>query len=152
MLRPTLLAAFTLLIPAIALAQTVESVAGIYTAVTAPAFGDKPRGMLILSSDGRYTAIITRAMLPKIAAGLRSRGTADEYKAIVDGSVAHYGRYSIDDSGKTISLHIEVSTFANWEGATQKRQLKISGDLLSYTVTQRSNDGPANEVVWRRAK
>ena len=131
-------------------AQSMQTVAGTYTAVSVPAFGDKPRGTLVLGADGRYALVVGRATMPKIASGSRTSGTAAENKTVVDGSIAHYGRYTIDDGGKTITFHVEMSTFPNWDGTSQKRPLKISGDTLTYTVTAPSAGGPANDVVWRR--
>jgi len=133
-----------------AAAQDMKSVAGTYSPVTVPAFGDKPRGQMILTPDGRYSIVLSRADMPKIAAGTRTNGTADENKMVVDGSIAHAGRYTIDDGGSNIVFHTETSTFANWNGATQKRPLKMQGDTLSYTVTAPSNGGKPNEVVWKR--
>jgi Lipocalin-like domain len=133
-------------------AQSIKTVAGTYAAVSVPAFGDKPRGMMILGADGRYSIVIGRATLAKIASGTRSKATADENKMVVDGTIAHYGKYTIDDGGKAITFHVEMSTFPNWDGAPQKRALKVSGDTLSYTVTAPSAGGPANDVVWKRVK
>src|SRR5207302_2023394 len=71
---------------------------------------------------------------PKIAAGARVKGTPAENKAVAEGSIAHYGRYVVEDGGKTLTMHIETSTFPNWDGTTQKRPMKVSGDTLSYIV------------------
>lgn len=145
------LAAFTALsVPAAA--QTAKSVAGAYTAVSVPAFGDKPIGRMILTPDGHYSIVVARNDLRKIAGGARTKGTADENRMVVDGSIAHYGRYTVDDGGKTLTLHIESSTFPNWNGTMQKRALKVSGDTLSYTVATPSTGGAPNDVVWRRVK
>lgn len=133
-------------------AQSVKTVAGTYSAVSVPAFGDKPRGLMILDADGRYSIVIGRASLAKIASGTRTKATADENKMVVDGSIAHYGKYTIDDGGKAITFHVEMSTFPNWDGAPQKRPLKVSGDTLSYTVGAPSAGGPPNDVVWMRIK
>jgi hypothetical protein len=80
------------------------------------------------------------------------KGTAEENKAVLDGSVTHYGRYTIDDGGKTLTMHIEVSSFPNWDGTTQSRPLKVSGDQLTYTVPTPSAGGAPNDVVWKRIK
>ena len=133
-------------------AQSVKTVAGSYAPVSVPAFGDKPRGTLILGADGRYALIVTRATMPKIASGIRTNATAEENKMVVDGSIAHYGTYTIDDGGNAITFHVEASTFPNWDGKPQKRPLKASGDTLSYTVTAPSAGGGPNEVVWKRIK
>jgi hypothetical protein len=143
-----LLAAFV----APASAQTMQSVAGTYSLVSNPNFGDQPRGQMILTPDGRYSSVTARSMLPKIAASNRIKSTAEENKAILDGSVTHYGRYTIDDGGKTLTMHIEVSSFPNWDGTTQLRPLKVSGDQLSYTVPTPSTGGAPNNVVWKRIK
>ena len=131
-------------------AQDTKSVAGAYSPVSVPAYGDQPRGQMILTADGRYSIVLSRADLPKIAAGSRTQGTAEENKTVVHGSIAHTGSYTVDDGGKAITFHIETSTFANWNGTSQQRALKLQGDTLSYTVTQPSNGGAPNDVTWKR--
>lgn len=133
-------------------AQTAKSVAGTYSPVKVEAYGDKPRGQLILTPDGRYSIVLSRAEMPKIASGSRTKGTPEENQSVVHGSIAHTGRYTIDDGGKSITFHIETSTFPNWNGTTQKRPLSLKGDLLTYTVTTPSAGGAPNDVVWRRVK
>ena len=134
-------------------AQTMKSVAGTYTLVTNKNFGDNPRGRMILTPDGYYSNTSSVATLPKVAAGNRQKGTAEENKAILDGSITHYGRYTIDDGGKTLTMHIEGSSFPNWEGTTQKRPLRVSGDQLIYTVATPSTGGAATpDIVWKRIK
>src|SRR5260221_13979003 len=135
-----------------AAAQTMKSVAGGYSAVSVPAFGDKPRGMMILTANGRYTIVVGSASMAKIASGARTKATAAENKMVVDSSIAHYGKYTIDDGGKAITFHVEMATFPNWDGQPQKRALKVKRDTLSYTVTAPSAGGPPNDVVWKRVK
>jgi len=135
-----------------ATAQTTKSIAGTYSPVTVQAYGDKPRGQLILTRDGRYSIVLSRAEMPKIASGSRTKATAEENKAVVDGSIAHSGRYTIDDGGKSITFHIETSTFPNWNGTTQKRPLSVKGDLLVYTVATPSAGGAPTDATWRRMK
>ena len=135
-----------------AAAQTAKTVAGTYSPVTVSAYGDKPRGQLILTPDGRYSIVLSRAEMPKIASGSRVKATPEENKAVVDGSIAHAGRYTVDDGGRSITFHIETSTFPNWNGTTQKRPLSLKGDLLTYTVATPSGGGAPNDAVWRRAK
>jgi hypothetical protein len=133
-------------------AQSIKTVAGTYSVVTIPAFGDKARGMLVLGADGRYSLVVGRATLPKFAGDNRVKGTADEKNAVIEGSIAHFGKYTIDDGGKAITFHVQMSTFPNWDGTSMKRTLKVAGDQLTYTVTAPSAGGPANDVVWKRIK
>jgi hypothetical protein len=128
------------------------SVAGTYTIVSVEAFGDNARGVMTLGRDGRYSLILARQTLPKFAAGTRTKSTPEESKAIVDGSIAHFGKYTVNDKDKTITFNIEASTYPNWDGAVFKRALKVSGDTLTYTNAQPSDGGKPNDVVWKRVK
>src|SRR5258705_7871160 len=76
---------------------TMKSVAGTYSAVSVPAFGDKPYGQMILTPGGRYNIVVRRAQLAPVASGARNKGTDAENKALVDGSISHFGKYTIDD-------------------------------------------------------
>ena len=133
-------------------AQDAKSVVGTYAAVSNPSYGDTPRGQLILGQDGHYSLVVLRRTLPKVAGGTREKGTTEENKAIVIGSIAHYGRYTVDTKEKTITFNVEGSTFPNWDGETFKRDLKLSGDQLIYTNKAPSGGGGAIEVVWKRVK
>ena len=133
-------------------AQTTKTVAGTYSPVKVDAYGDKPRGQFILTPDGRYSIVLSRAEMPKIASGSRLKATPEENKTVVDGSIAHSGRYTVDDGGRSITFHIDTSTFPNWNGTTQKRPLSVKDDVLTYTVATPSGGGAPNDVVWRRVK
>jgi hypothetical protein len=78
-------------------------------------------------------------------------GTPEEYKAVVQGSIAHFGRYTINEADKTITFHIETSTFPNWNGTEQKRPFTLTGDELKWTTPGASSGGTA-EVVLKRAR
>jgi hypothetical protein len=113
-------------------------------------FGADPKGSLIFGADGRYVAMIARAGLPKFAGDNRLAGTPEEYKAIVNGAIAHFGSYLADES--TITFRIATSTYPNWDGTEQKRAFKLAGDTLSYMVGDASVGGGAATLVWKRAK
>ena len=135
-----------------AAAQDTMSVVGTYAPVLNAQFGDNARGQLILASDGYYSLALARATLPEIAAGTREKGTAEENKAIVGGSIFHYGKYMVDWKEKTITFNVQASSYSNWNGTALKRTFKISGDQLSYTNAAPSSGGAAQEVVWKRVK
>jgi hypothetical protein len=144
------------------LAQSAKSLAGTYSGVSfsvtdgtgkkTQIFGENPRAMLVLTPDGRYSAIVMRASLPKFASNARPKGTPEENKAVVEGSIAHFGRYTIDDKDKTITFHVESSTFPNWDGQPQKRPFTVKGDELSYKVPTASTGTGTAEVIWKRMK
>lgn len=94
-------------------------------------FGPKPTGVLTFGSDGRFSLQWMRSDLPKFAAGDRMKGTAEENQAIVQGSLSYFGTYTVDDSSTTLVLHVEGSTFPNWNGKDQKRSFTLVGDKLT---------------------
>jgi len=136
-----------------ALAQSAKTLVGAWTLVdVGDVYGKNPKGSLIFDASGRYALTITRSDLPKFAANSRVKGTPEENKAVVNGSISHFGRYEVKD--KTLIMKIESSTFPNWNGTSQERPLTVAKDELRYKVATPSA-GPgtgANEVVWKRAK
>src|SRR5262249_354217 len=116
-----------------------------------PTFGPNPKGIVVFEANGRYALIVTRSDQPKFASNNRLQGTPEENKAIVQGSISHFGTYAVNEADKTIVFHIQTSTFPNWDGAEQKRPFTISGDELKYTVPTASAGGKA-EVVLKRIK
>jgi hypothetical protein len=116
-------------------------------------FGPNPRGSLILTSDGRFSWILMRASLPKFASNNRMKGTVEENQAIVQGAIAFFGTYTVgSDKEQTANLHIEGSTFSNWDGQDQKRVMTVKGDELKLVNSAPSIGGGINYNIWRRAK
>jgi Lipocalin-like domain len=76
---------------------------------------------------------------------------AEENKATVQGTITYFGTYSVSEANRTIAIHIEGSSFPNWDGADQKRLFVFSGDELKLISPAASGAGTA-EVVWKRAK
>ena len=72
--------------------------------------GEKPLARATFLTNGQYFLVNTRNDLPKFASGNRMTGTAEENKAIVTGSVAHYGTYTISADGKDLVLKAIGST------------------------------------------
>ena len=101
--------------------------------------------------NGRYILITARAGQAKFASTNRMDGTAEENKAVVQGSIAHFGRYTVDETNKAITFYIEASTFPNWNGTEQKRPFTVMGDELIWR-TPASTGGGTAEVVLKRAK
>ena len=115
-------------------------------------FGPNPRGALIFEAGGRYAAMIARPGLPKLASDNRTAATPEEAKAIVAGSIGHFGSYAISEADKTITFRIETSTHPSWDGVEQKRSYTLNGDELRYTVGTAAVGGGSATLVWRRAK
>jgi hypothetical protein len=113
-------------------------------------YGPNAKGLLVFDANGRYSMIIIAAGLPNFASGNRSSGTADENKAVVAGSVAHFGTYVVDEVDKSLTLQIDRATFPNWEGKNNKRSFFIIGDELVFKE-QHASAGGAATTIFKRA-
>ena len=56
-------------------------------------------GVVVFEPNGRFVQALARSDLPKFASNNRSTGTADENKAVVQGSLILFGTYSVADDG-----------------------------------------------------
>jgi hypothetical protein len=141
-------------------AQSAKDLVGSYTLVSAvmdldgrksDTYGPNARGALTLDANGRFVLVFMRDSLPKFASNNRMTGTPEENQAIVRGSFASLGTYSINEVDKTINFRVESATFPNWNGDEQKRNFRLSGDELIYVVATASGGGIAT-VTWKHTK
>ena len=109
-------------------------------------------GFVVFESNGRFSLSLVRSDLPKFASNNRATGTADENKAVVQGSIAYFGTYSVNEAEGSVTLHIERSTFPNWDGGDQKRTItSLTAQQMTYTNPAASTGGSA-ELTWQRVK
>jgi len=80
-------------------------------------------------------------------------GTPDENKAVVQGSIALFGTYTVDEVKKMIVYKVESSTFPNWIGLVQERPIdSVTADELRHSNAGGSIAGAKTVNIWRRAK
>jgi lipocalin-like protein len=115
-------------------------------------FGADPKGMVVYDAQGRFILVLQRATLPRFGSNNRLTGTAEENKAIVQGSIAYFGRYSVDEKAAKLKLHYDGSTFPNWDGEDQTRLVELSGDELRIVSPVSAVGGGTVHLVLRRAK
>ncbi len=137
-----------------------KQLVGAWTLVTAESvradgskvgvFGSNPKGTMIFSSDGHFALIQMRVDLPKLASNSRDAGTPEENKAVVQGSIAYFGTYSVNESDNVITIRLEGSTFANLGGEQRKIITSLTADELKF-INPRTPSGATLEVVWKRA-
>jgi len=110
------------------------------------------KAIVIYTSDGHFAFVSVRADLPKLANPDRALATAEEAKAVVAGSIAYFGTYSINEADKVLTAKVEASTYANLLGTDQKRIItSLIADELKFT-NPRTLTGATLEFVWKRAK
>jgi hypothetical protein len=158
MLATTTLAVGVVL-PGPAMAQTAKDLAGTWTNVAnvnirqdgsrVDVFGPKGTGLAIFDSNGRFAIVNINPETPKFASNNRAQGTPEENKAAVLGGIALYGTYSVAD--KVINFKVEGSTYPNWTGTEQKRNVSAyTADQFTWSLP--ASIGGTAEVTWKRLK
>jgi lipocalin-like protein len=115
-------------------------------------FGPGAKGMLVFDGT-RFATQVMAANLPKFASNNRMVGTPQEYEATSRGVVAYFGTYTVNEADRVVTLHIERSSFPNWEGTNQERKFGFVGNELRYTAaSSTANPAEAAQLVWKRAQ
>jgi lipocalin-like protein len=134
-----------------------QQIVGTWTLVSVvtnnvEAFGPNPVGVAMFDNNGHFVLVEMRRDLPKFASNNRNTGTPEENKAVVQGSIAQFGTYSISEAERVLTYHFEGSTFPNRNGADEKRvNLTVTADEWKYDNPTPSIGG-AGHSVWKRAK
>ena len=116
-------------------------------------YGPDPQGVLVFDAGGHYSLQIMSADRPKFAANDKGKGTAEEYRAAVQGSNCHFGRYAVNEHDKTVTFYVEHATFTNWEGKPQILPFQIDESKnIKFILAHPTTGGPGvtGEVVWKR--
>jgi hypothetical protein len=130
---------------------SLVSVRNVQDGKTTEPLGPNPKGVFIFDRSGRYALMIFRPDIPKFASNNRNTGTPEENKAVVLGSLAHFGTYSVNEKDGTYTIRPEASTYANWVGSDQKRSYSVSKDELKI-VNPAGSRGGTSTLIWKRAK
>ena len=112
-------------------------------------FGANPECVNVFDANGRFYVMFARADLPKFTANNPMKTTSDENKAVMEGSIAYFGTYTVDEAEKTISMRVETSTFPNQVGREQKRTISVSANELKLTNTTPLTGNTINYVLKR---
>jgi Lipocalin-like domain len=139
--------------------QIVGSWNFVVAEVTAPdgkksfPFGEKPKGILIFTSDGHFAQIHVAGDVPKIASNNRMTGTPEEYAAIMQRSISVFGTWTVDEAKKTVTYNIVSASFPNWEGEAQTRNIdKLTADEFVNTNPNVAGGRGKASNYYKRAK
>jgi hypothetical protein len=92
-------------------------------------YGASPTGSMLFDAGGHYSIIV-----------------------LTDGgarNIAYYGTYTVDEAGKTVTLHVTGSTRAKADGRDQKHVMTVTGDQL---VDDRPLGRKGSvKMTWKRA-
>ena len=112
--------------------------------------GPARRASPSLMRAGRYIITVMRSDRAKYASNALWQGTPEENKETADGTITYFGTYSISEADSSIAIHVEGSSFPNWNGTDQKRFVAIAGDQLTLTV--RPPAGDVVDVIWKTSE
>lgn len=115
-------------------------------------FGANPKGMVVYDGNGRFVLVSQRATLPRFESNNRMAGSPEENKAIVQGSIAYFGSYSVDEKEQKINIHYDGSTYPNWDGEDQVRLIAINGNELSIVSPVSAVGGGSVHLLLRRTR
>jgi hypothetical protein len=114
-------------------------------------YGQNPKGIQILSAEGRYAQVQVNPDRPKFKGKTRLDGTPEENKAAMAETVAHFGTWSVDEVEKTLIMRSEGNLFPNDQGNESKRSVILEGDDLTY-ANPNPGGGGRTESAYKRAK
>ena len=113
-------------------------------------FGPNPKGILMFQRNRDFAFILNRPDLPKFAANNRFTGATEENRAIVHGSLAYFGTYSLEN--RVVKMHVEGGTWPGWTGTELERLIIFfSGDEMKWTDPTPTIGGKV-ENAWTRIK
>lgn len=100
-------------------------------------YGANPTGIAFLDAGRRYIVTVMRSdrarheqcPLAGYRRGKQSNGRWDD---------SYFGTYSVSEADSSIAIHIDGSSFPNWNGDDQKRFVAIVRDQLTLTVHPRA--------------
>jgi len=115
-------------------------------------FGTNPKGIAFFDAVGHYIISVMRSDRANYQIdnfGQMGQITAEESKATALGTITYFGTYSVSEADRTIAIHVEASSFPNWNGTDLERLFEITQDQLRLTV--RPPRGGSVDVLWKRA-
>jgi hypothetical protein len=118
-----------------------------------PVWGTNPKGILSFDASGRVSNVLVRSDLTKYASNNRMQTTPAEDKATVQGAIAYFGTYTVNEADRSYTNHIDGSSYPNWNGTDLKQVVEsISADELKIRNPVPSYGGPPTLLTYRRVK
>ena len=118
-----------------------------------PVWGTNPKGQLSFDANGRYSSIIVRSDMAKYASNNRLQTSPTEDKATVQGAIAFFGTYTVNEADRSYTVRVDGSSYPNWNGTDLKQVVEsITADELKIRNPAPSIGGPPTQLTYRRVK
>lgn len=109
-------------------------------------------GQVVYDAAGHMAVQIMKLGRPSFASGDQGAGTAAEVSAALQGYIAYFGTYVVDERARVVTHRIAGSLFPNWVGSEQRREIVLEGDRLTLSTPPTLFQGKQRvfRLVWKR--
>ena len=116
-------------------------------------YGEKPVGRITYDKAGRMSAILMRpGRRSTVAPGnslIAGNASAEEIREAVDGFIAYFGTFDVDESTRTVIHHVQACLVPSWVGTDLKRTYRFETNRLVLTATATTG---VLDLVWERER
>jgi lipocalin-like protein len=114
-------------------------------------YGEKPVGRITYDKAGRMSAQLMRpgrrSTVPPGVALIAGNASCEEIHEAVDGFIAYFGTFDVDESARTVIHHVQACLVPSWVGTDLKRTYRFSANRLVLTAIYTTS---VLELVWQR--
>src|SRR5712691_8823310 len=96
--------------------------------------GKQTLGTLFYDASSSMSVQIMRADRQPFASGDQQKGTDQEVRAAVEGYIAYFGDYQVNEEEQAVIHRTKGSLFPNLVGQDQKRFYEFTGNCLTLTT------------------
>lgn len=117
--------------------------------------GEKPKGLIIYSSDGYMSAQIMNPDRKNFIQEQWTNANPEEYTLEASTYLSYSGPFQTDDEKQMVSHTLYVSLFPNWTGQTQNRKVLFKDGLLhleSEKPFMNNSRMVIHKLTWKRVK
>ena len=113
-------------------------------------YGAEPVGRITYDKAGRMSAQLMRpGRRSTVAPGvslIAGNAGSEEIREAVDGFIAYFGTFDVDESAQTVIHHVQACLVPSWVGTDLKRTYRFNANRLVLTAATTS----VLELVWER--
>ena len=114
-------------------------------------FSPDTKGIIIFEGGGHYSLQITRTAPLSAATSVAVDGSQGDF----EGTIAHFGTYTVNDRDRSITFRIESSSVPEWNGTEFKRPFAVLGNRFAWFNPNPAFDPDStdsrSDPVWKRA-
>jgi Lipocalin-like domain len=108
-----------------------------------PGQGAHPKGIIIYEANGY---MVCQVAPDRVTAKAGDKPTGEEAQAALDGHIAYFGTYSVDQNARTVTHHRQASVQPGDRGDVVRGYEFVGERLILRPV------GTAAEVIWERIR